>query len=66
MLVLYGTNDLIHVGYTYFDLQTDKDARKSTPGSIFTLNEGSIVWRSIKKTCIVGSTMEVQYVETSG
>ena len=29
---------------------------------MFTLNEGAIVWRSIKQGCIVDSTMEAEYV----
>ncbi|KAA0045935.1 gag/pol protein [Cucumis melo var. makuwa] len=47
---------------THFNFQTDKDYRKSTSGSVFTLNEGVVVWRSIKQGCIVDSTMEVDYV----
>ncbi|TYK22912.1 gag/pol protein [Cucumis melo var. makuwa] len=39
-----------------------KDARKSTSGSVFTLNGGAVVWRSIKQSCIVDSTMEAEYV----
>ncbi|KAA0037542.1 gag/pol protein [Cucumis melo var. makuwa] len=61
-ILVYDTKDLILAGYTDFDFQTDKDARKSTSGSIVTLNGGAIVWRSVKKTCIVDSTMEVEYV----
>ncbi|TYK16350.1 gag/pol protein [Cucumis melo var. makuwa] len=37
-------------------------ARKSTSGSIFTLNGGAVVWRSIKQTYIANSTMEAEYV----
>ncbi|TYK04221.1 gag/pol protein [Cucumis melo var. makuwa] len=42
-MLVYGTKDLILTGYTDSDFQTDKDARKSTSGSVFTLNEGTIV-----------------------
>ncbi|KAA0025773.1 gag/pol protein [Cucumis melo var. makuwa] len=31
-------------------------------GSVFTLNGGAVVWRSIKQGCIVESTMEAEYV----
>ncbi|TYK09668.1 gag/pol protein [Cucumis melo var. makuwa] len=48
--------------YTDSDFQTDKDARKSTSGSVFTLNGGAVVWRSIKQSCIADSTMETEYV----
>ncbi|TYK03728.1 gag/pol protein [Cucumis melo var. makuwa] len=44
--------------------QTNKDARKSTSGSLFTLNGGAVVWRSAKQTCIADSTMEPEYAAT--
>ncbi|TYK04822.1 gag/pol protein [Cucumis melo var. makuwa] len=61
-MLVYGYKDLILTGYTDSDFQTDKDARKSTSGSVFTLNEGAVVGRSIKQSCIADSTMEVEYV----
>ncbi|KAL0552323.1 hypothetical protein IC582_011432 [Cucumis melo] len=61
-MLVYGSKDLILNGYTDFDFQTDKDARKSTSGSVFTLNGGAVVWRSIKQSCIVDSTVETEYV----
>ncbi|KAL0554623.1 hypothetical protein IC582_008549 [Cucumis melo] len=61
-MLVYGSKDPILTGYTDSDFQTDKDARKSTSGSIFTLNGGAVVWRSIKQSCIVESTMEAEYV----
>ncbi|KAA0051396.1 gag/pol protein [Cucumis melo var. makuwa] len=57
-----GSKDLILTGYTDSNFQTDKDARKSTLGSVFTLNGGAIVWRNIKQSCIADSTMEAEYV----
>ncbi|TYJ97006.1 gag/pol protein [Cucumis melo var. makuwa] len=36
------------VRYTYSDFQTDRDSKKSTSSSVFTLNGGAVVWRSIK------------------
>ena len=38
-MLVYGTEDLILIRYTDSDFQTDKDARKSTSGSIFILME---------------------------
>ncbi|KAA0065419.1 gag/pol protein [Cucumis melo var. makuwa] len=61
-MLVYGIKDLILNGYTDSDFQTDKDARKSTSGSIFSLNEGAVAWRSVKQTCIADSTMEAEYV----
>ncbi|KAA0048103.1 gag/pol protein [Cucumis melo var. makuwa] len=39
-------------------------ARKSISGSVFTLNGGAVVWRSIKQSCIADSTMEAEYIAT--
>ncbi|KAA0050103.1 gag/pol protein [Cucumis melo var. makuwa] len=61
-MLVYGAKDLILTGYTDYDFQTDKDSRKSTSGSVFTLNGGAVVWRSIKQGCIADSTMEAEYV----
>ena len=63
-MLVYGAKDLILTGYTDSDFQTDKDFRKSMSGSVFTLNGGAIVWRSIKKGCIANSIMEAKYVTT--
>ncbi|KAA0066736.1 gag/pol protein [Cucumis melo var. makuwa] len=42
-MLVYGAKDLILTGYTDSDFQTDKDSRKSTSGSVFTLNGGAVV-----------------------
>ncbi|KAL4035990.1 hypothetical protein IC575_004704 [Cucumis melo] len=57
-MLVYGYKDLILTRYTDSDFQTDRDSRKSTSGSVFTLNGGAVVWRSIKQGCIADSTME--------
>ncbi|WRX11510.1 Reverse transcriptase [Theobroma cacao] len=44
------------------DFQSDVDSRKSTLGSVFTIRGRAIVWRSVKQSCIVDSTMEAKYV----
>ncbi|TYK11980.1 retrovirus-related pol polyprotein from transposon tnt 1-94 [Cucumis melo var. makuwa] len=62
-MLVYGEKDLILIGYTDSDFQIDKDFRKSTSGSVFTLNERVVVWRCIKQGCIVDSIMEVEYVD---
>ena len=61
-MLMYGANDMILTGYTDLDFQTDVDSRKLTSGSVFTLNGGAIIWRSIKQGCIADSTMEAEYV----
>ncbi|KAA0026120.1 gag/pol protein [Cucumis melo var. makuwa] len=63
-MLVYGAKDLILTRYTDSDFQTDKDYRKSTSGSVFTLNGNAVVWRNIKQGCIADSTMEAEYVST--
>ncbi|KAA0035771.1 gag/pol protein [Cucumis melo var. makuwa] len=58
---LVGMN-LFFTGYIDSDFQTEKDARKSTSRSVFTLNGGAVEWRSVKQTFIVDSTMQAKYV----
>ena len=41
--LVYGTKDLILIGYTDSDFQTDKDFRKFKSGLVFSLNEGALV-----------------------
>ncbi|KAA0065357.1 gag/pol protein [Cucumis melo var. makuwa] len=61
-MLVYGSKDLILTGYTDSDFQIDKDARKSTLGSVFIVNEGAVVWRSINQYCIADSTMGAEYI----
>ncbi|KAA0060227.1 gag/pol protein [Cucumis melo var. makuwa] len=60
----YGTKNLILTGYTDSNSQNDKDARKSTSESVFTLNGRAVVWKNINKTCIADSTMEAEGIAT--
>ena len=64
-MLLYHSDKLVPIGYTDSDFQSDMDSRKSTSGNVFTLGGGDIVWRSIKQTCVVDSTMEAEYVAAS-
>ncbi|KAA0063352.1 gag/pol protein [Cucumis melo var. makuwa] len=63
-ILVYNSKDLILTGYINSDFQSDRDSRKSTSGSVFTLNGGAIVWRSAKQGCITNFTMEAEYVAT--
>ena len=49
-MLTYSGTDLTMTGYTDSDFQADKDSRKSTSGSVFILNGGAVVWRSIKES----------------
>ena len=55
---------MIPIRYTNSDFQSDIDSQKLISGSVSTLGGGAIVWRSIKQTCVVNSTMEAEYVGT--
>ena len=61
-MLVYSGGDLNPIGYTDSDFQSDKDSRKSTSGSIFTLGGGVVVCRSIKQSSVVDSTMEAEYI----
>ncbi|KAA0032701.1 gag/pol protein [Cucumis melo var. makuwa] len=61
-MLVYGYKDQILTGYTDSNFQSDKNARKFTSGSVFTLNGRAVVKRSIKQSCIADSTMEAEYV----
>ncbi|KAL0331633.1 UNVERIFIED_CONTAM: Retrovirus-related Pol polyprotein from transposon TNT 1-94 [Sesamum angustifolium] len=41
---------------------TDNDEVSSTSGYVFTLGGGAISWKSVKLTCIAGSTMESEFI----
>ena len=60
-MLVYWCEDLIPIGYTDLDFQSDLDFRKSTSGCVFTLGGGAITWRSVKQSCIADSTMEAKY-----
>ena len=63
-MLVYRCDDLIPIGYTDSNFQSDLDFGKSTSGCVFTLGGEAISWRSVKQSCIVDSTMEAEYVAT--
>ena len=42
-MLVYSGGDLILVGYTNSDFQSDFDSRKSISGSVFTLEGGAVI-----------------------
>ena len=64
-MLIYSGAYLNPKGYTDSDFMSDKDIPKSTSGSIFTLGGGAVVWRSVKQSSIVDSTMEAEYIAAS-
>ena len=61
-MLIYSGADLNPIGYTDSHFMSDKDSRKSTSGSVFTLCGGVVVWRSVKQSSIADSTMEAEYI----
>ena len=61
-MLVYHSKDLIPIGYTNSNFQSDLDFKKSTSGCVFTLGGGAISWRSVKQSFIANSTMEVEHV----
>ena len=64
-MLVFQSENLVPIGYTDSDFQSDQDSRKSTSGNVFVLGGGAISWRSIKQTCVADSTMEAEYVAAS-
>ena len=64
-MLVYSGDDLKIQGYIDSDFLGDRDSRKSTSGSVFTLGGAAIVWRSIKQSSIADSTMEAEYIAAS-
>ncbi|KAA0041564.1 gag/pol protein [Cucumis melo var. makuwa] len=60
-MLVYGPKDLILIGLTLIS-KPIKDSKKSTSGSVFTLNGRVVVWLSIKQGYITDSTMKAEYV----
>ena len=50
------------VGFSDFDYAGCVDDNKSTSGYIFMMIEGVVLWKCVKQTVTVSSTMEAQYV----
>ena len=61
-MLVCSSGDLNLLRYTNFAFQTDKDSRKSTSRSVFTLSGGAIVRRSIKQSSIINFTIEAEYI----
>ena len=61
-MLLYSSGELNPIGFSDSDFQSDKDSRKSTSRSIFTLGGGAVVWKSIKQSSIADATTEAEYI----
>ena len=61
-MLVHHSKDLIPIGYTDSNFQSDLDFIQSTSGCVSTLGGGVISWRSVKQSCIADYTMEAEYV----
>ncbi|CAA0827399.1 cysteine-rich RLK (RECEPTOR-like protein kinase) 8, partial [Striga hermonthica] len=64
-MLVYRENNLLPLGYSDSDFQSDRDESKSTSSYVFTLGGGAISWRSAKQKCVADSTMEAEYIAAS-
>ncbi|XP_059645285.1 secreted RxLR effector protein 161-like [Cornus florida] len=65
LMLVYGGDDLVPIGYTDSDFQSDPDAKRSTSRYVFKLNGGAVSWKSVKLGCTADSTMEADYIAAS-
>ena len=56
---MYLGEDLTPIGYKNSEFLHDTDFKKLMSNSIFTLGGGAIIWRSVKQSCIVDSTIKM-------
>ena len=64
-LVYGGEKELIVNGYVDASFDADLDDSKSQTGYVFILNGGAISWYSSKKSVVVGSMCEAEYIAAS-
>ena len=57
-MLVYKSESLVPFGYTDLDFESDKDARKSISGFVFTLGGGAISCKIVKQSCIADFIME--------
>ncbi|XP_059663617.1 secreted RxLR effector protein 161-like [Cornus florida] len=65
LMLVYESDDLVRIGYTDSDFQSDLDARRSTSGYVFKLNGGAVSWKNVKHSSTADSTMEAEYIAAS-
>ena len=51
--------------YTDFNFQSNYDDSRSVSGYVFTLNGGTICWKSSKQLVIADSIIEIEYIAIS-
>ena len=64
-MFVFQSEELIPKQYTDSYFQFNKDSRQSTYSFAFIFGGTTISWRSVKQSCIVDFTIEVEYVAAS-
>ena len=64
-MLVFQNEELIPKQYTDSYFQFDKDSHRSTYSFVFIFGGTTISWRSVKQSCIVDYTIEVEYVAAS-
>lgn len=63
-MLIYSSPDLIPMYFIDSDSQADRDSCMSTFVTMLSLYNSTIVWKSLKQSLIVDSTMRTEYVAT--
>ena len=58
-ILMFQSDELVPKGYIYLDFQSDKDSHKSIFGFVFTFGGTTLNWKSVKQSCIIDSTIEM-------
>ena len=61
-ILIFKNDKLVPRGYTDSNFWSDKDPCQSTSSFIFTVGSVLASWRSVNQSCILGSTMKVEYI----
>ena len=60
-LLIYEDTNLKLMGYIDFNFQSDCNDNRNMSSYVFTLNGGTICWKSFKQHTVVDSICEVEY-----
>lgn len=64
-MIVYQGNELVPIVCQNLDFQSNRDSRRSTSNWLFTLGYGAVSQRSIKQSCIIDCTIDVEYATAS-
>ena len=64
-MLIFQSDELVPKGYTNSNFQFDKDSHRSTSSFVFTFGSAIVSWRSVKQSCVIDSTIEVEYIAIS-